>query len=257
MNIRRNCCLIIFVAIFWMAGCHRPQTHIKLPDGTMPIIFADCTARYFKADKTTYITRQTHQFDTGENFFALTAKEPTGPVHYSLFSGRFNTTAPRGQELSDIPREFCTPMLANGIFYSFCAGSELLDTSQMLTSENVKLEGRWYQPFTAVSLGNTGFLITLYKALDTGRIELVELSESEMERVEAGPLTHASKDKIQNVWLFRSYNLRYSRQLERKLPRAIDVFDIREGLASKKFVAQFQYEDIQNVASIQNLQIEK
>jgi hypothetical protein len=126
-------------------------------------------------------------------------------------------------------------MLATGLYYSFCAGSGLLDAAKMTTLENVKLEGRWYQPLSADAFGMNDQSVIVYRALDTDRIELVKLQNADG-----------------SIWLFRSYNLRYSKHLDRKIPRGIDVFDIREGLASKQYVAQFQYEDIRNAIGADN-----
>ena len=46
------------------------------------------------------------------------------------------------------------------------------------------------------------------------------------------------------VWLINNYNLRYSKELSERLPRMIDVFDIRNGVASKELMIRFDYKDI-------------
>ena len=99
----------------------------------------------------------------------------------------------------------------------------------MASAENVKIEGRWYTPLTPEWPGE--IKLTLLQSLDTKRIELVRLED-----VQAG-LT----------WLIRAYNIRYSKELSKRLPRMIDVYDIRNGVASKELMIRFDYKDIQKV----------
>ena len=70
--------------------------------------------------------------------------------------------------------------------------------------------------------------VTLLKNRETNRIELVQLQDAASE----------------TLWLVQSYNLRYSKELDTLVPMKIDVFDIRDGIASKKLIIQFDYKSI-------------
>jgi hypothetical protein len=209
-------------------GCSQPERHKQDSDLVIkPTLTADCMAQYYRANGSAYMTRQQHGFNPIAGYFQMTAQEPTGNTQYTLLKEKYTESKQKTVALSDIPVSFCTQSLAAGIYYSFCAGGELLDTAS-LSGENVKLEGKWYQPLTA-AWPSGAITITLLRSLDTNRVELVRVDDS-------------AKG---TTWLLRNYNIRYSKELEKNLPRKIDVFDIRNGIASKQLMIQFEYSDIQ------------
>ncbi|MCI0499019.1 MAG: hypothetical protein L0Y36_04990 [Planctomycetales bacterium] len=219
--------LFLFGCVIFL-GCAQPsQSQQDAAAPVEPVLMADCIAQYHKANGSAYMTRQQHSFNPGEGYFQMTAQEPTGKQQYTLVREQFTESSPKTAVLSDMPESFCTPMLAAALYYSFCAGGGLLDTASLVSEENVKLEGQWYQPLKT-TWPNGSITITLLRSLDSNRTELIHIEDS------AKGL----------VWLLKNYNPRYSKELEKNIPRKIDVFDIRDGVASKELMIQFEYIDI-------------
>ena len=99
----------------------------------------------------------------------------------------------------------------------------------MTAGGETKVEGQWYQTFTPHWPETVK--LTLFKSLDTNRIERVEMDDLQQS----------------STWLLMGYNYRYSKELGETLPRTIDVFDITDGIASKLLMIRFEYNDIRTV----------
>jgi hypothetical protein len=204
-------------AVFFLTGCSQSQQAIQdeSVDGVATIT-ADCIVHYYKSNASAYITRQQHGYN------------PSAGVQCSLLKENYESTGLGQPRLSDLPNSFGTKNLAMAVFYSFCAGGGLLDTGSMAAAENIKIEGRWYTPLTPQWPSDVK--LTLLRSLETKRIEKV-LLEDEQEGLS---------------WWIDNYNLRYSKEISRRLPRMIDVFDIRNGIASKELMIRFDYKDIKS-----------
>lgn len=221
-------CLCFFILFI---GCSQQSERISQDTSEIEraAIITDCIARYYKADGAAYITRQQHSFNPAAGYFQMKALEPSGQLQFTLNNNQYIEIQPKTAALSDIPVSFCNANLAAALFYSFCAGGDLLDTASLSAGQPVKLEGQWYQPLKTNWSGSSA-VITLLRSADTNRIELVELEDS------AKGLS----------WLLRSYNLRYNKELDKRVPRTVDVFDTRSGIASKQLMIQFDYKDVQS-----------
>jgi len=198
-------------------------------------IDADCIVHYFKSNASAYITRQRHGYNPGARFFQAASMEPTGKIQCSLKQDIFDSTGQKQVALSDLPESFLNKNLATVLFYSFCAGGNLLETGSMMTGDNIKIEGQWYKSLKPAWPNDVE--VTLLQSLDSSRIELVQLDDSQ--------------DGL--MWLARCYNDRYSRELEERVPRTVDVFDVRDGIASKELMIRFDYKDIRKTASADEL----
>lgn len=219
------------VSTLSLTGCQQ-QIQKETQDGVVPsmaTIQADCIVHYFKTNASAYITRQRHDYNPETGFFRAVATEPIGKIQCTLNRDNFTSTGQKKAALSDLPDSFWNKNLATVLFYGFCAGGDLLEISSMQAGENVKIEGRWYRPFKPAWPTDTE--VTLLQSLATGRIELLELSDS-----------HEGLK-----WLVECYNYRYSKQLKERVPRSIDVYDIRDGIASKELMIRFDYKDIQKL----------
>jgi len=132
-----------------LTGCHR-QDRQEGPDAmasVQAVIEADCIVHYFKSNGSAYMTRQQHRFNPEAGFFEASSMEPTGKVKCSLVRDSYHSSGQEQKPLSDLPDSFWNKNLATALFYSFCAGGELLNTGSMIAGENVKIEGQWYKPF--------------------------------------------------------------------------------------------------------------
>ncbi len=210
------------------AGCSQSQQETQDdPVSVKAAIITDCIVHYYKTNASAYITRQQHGYHPSVGFFQAVSTEPTGVVQCSLLRDDYSLSGQKQQILSDFPDSFWSKNLAVAVFYSFCAGGGLLETDSMLSAENIKIEGQWYKALKPQ--WPSGVKLTLLQSLDTKRIELVRLEDSQEGL----------------AWLVRNYNFRYSKELSKRIPRMIDVFDIRNGVSSKELMIRFDYKDIQ------------
>ena len=226
------------VSGLFLTGCAR-QIQKDSQEETAPAmasIQTDCIVHYFKTNASAYITRQQHDYNPETGFFRATSAEPTGKMQCTLNQSNFTSTGQKKAALSDLPDSFWNKNLATVLFYSFCAGGNLLEISNMQAGENVKIEGQWYRPFKPA--WPTDADVTLLQSLATERIELVTLEDA----------------RDESKWLVECYNYRYSKDLGQRVPRTIDVYDIRSGIASKALMIRFDYKSIQklNISNEQN-----
>jgi len=226
--------IVLMVAVgFLFSGCSQSQQETQdEPVAVTAAITTDCIVHYYKTNTSAYITRQRHGYNPSAGFFQAVSTEPIGTVKCSLLKDNYDSSGQKQQTLSDLPESFWSKNLAAAVFYSFCGGGDLLGTESMASGENIKIEGQWYQPLKPQ--WPTGVELTLLRSLDTRRIELIQLKDSQ------GGL----------AWLIRNYNLRYSNELSKRLPRMIDVFDIRSGVSSKELMIRFDYKDIRKVQGL-------
>lgn len=215
---------------FLLTGCSQNQQETQdEPVAITASIRTDCIAHYYKTNASAYITQQQHGYNPSEGYFEAFATEPGGMIQCTLLKEDYVSSGLKEHRLSDLPKSFGSKNLAVAVFYSFCAGGDLLETESMISAENIKIEGRWYELLKPE--WPSGIELMLLRAVDTKRIELVQLED------EQAGLT----------WLLKNYNTRYSKELSKRIPRTIDVFDIRNGVASKELMIRFDYKDIRKV----------
>ena len=218
---------LVVVAGLLFTGCSQSQQEkADEPVAVAATITTDCIVHYYKTNASAYITQQQHGYNPSEGFFEASSNEPGGAIQCTLQKDDYQSSGLKQQRISDLPNAFGNKDLAVVVFYSFCAGGGLLETESMIAGENVKIEGQWYTPLKPQ--WPSGITLTLLQSLDTKRIEMVQL-EDEQEGLS---------------WLIKNYNMRYSKELSERLPRMIDVFDIRNGVASKELMIRFDYKDI-------------
>lgn len=222
-----NSCILLslVLSVLTLAGCEQTGRRMSEP-AVQPQIVTECIAGYHQEGRDSYITQQTHAFNPSVHYLRIVANEPTGRYTFVLHEDTFLTVNEPTAFLSGLPASFVNEPLAVALFYAFSAGAELLDTDAMEAADILKLEGQWYEPFHVNTQNDIS--ITLYRNPDTTRIERVQ--------VDAGP-------EVQ--WLLQNYNFRYSLNLDDMVPRKIDVFDIRRGLASKRLMIEFEYKSVQ------------
>lgn len=215
-----------------MAGCgqvsQQPQQQPAQEISTQAAsIIADCVVNYFQKDGVPYITQQKHHFKPETGHLQIIATEPSGLYQFTLNNNIFSSSKQLTPFLSGLPASFVNEQLATAVFYSFTAGVGLLDTAKFETQETTKIEGQWYEPIKAAA-NDTGVQVTVLRNRGTNQIDLLKLQSSEHE--------------IQ--WLVKSYNHRYSKELDTLCPMKTDIFDIRNGLASKQLIIQIDYKGI-------------
>ncbi len=221
--------IVLLSLLIIAGGCQQTVQPIRQEQGisVKTAITADCIVSYFQQGKAPYITQQKHHFNPSAGYLGITAQEPTGYYKYTLLKDKFNSTKQNTGILSVQNASFVNQNLATCIFYSFLAGSNVLDVSSFISEANIKIEGQWYTPIQTIwPHGN--LQITLLKNYDENIIDRVEI-----------------KDETSNIrWITKCYNFRYSKDLDVSAPRMVDVFDIHNGIASKELIMQFDYKSI-------------
>lgn len=229
MKCPKNIIQITLIVSVWVlaGGCRQvPQPKQETP--VRPdMISADCIVNYFQTDNAPYITQQQHFFDPSSGHLEIIADEPSGRYKFTLNNGNFSESGELTPFLSGLPASFFNQPLATAVFYSFTAGAGLLDVSSLTALEPAKIEGQWYLPLQ-LSQTEGDPHVTLLKSRETNRIERVQFQDSATE----------------TQWMLKSYNFRYSKELDTLVPMKIDVFDITGGIASKKLIVQFDYKRI-------------
>ncbi|MEN8128294.1 MAG: hypothetical protein ABFR90_10905 [Planctomycetota bacterium] len=221
--------VLLAVLNILLIGCgHDAQqdTQQETARSVSPTIETNCIVHYYKTNASDYITWQQHGYNPEAGFFTAVSTEPIGTVQCSLQEDDYDSSGQKEESLSDFPGSFWSKDLATILFYSFCAGADLLETESMAAGENIKIEGQWYKSLKTAWPRDVS--VTVLQSLVSGRIEWVQLDNSQ--------------DGL--VWLARCYNLRYNNELDKRIPRAIDVFDIRNGIASRDLMVRFDYKDI-------------
>jgi hypothetical protein len=232
--------LFPLMGLFVIFGCHTVQTSDTTtktppaaPESKQSILTADSIVRYYKIDSSAYITQQQHTFIPSAGRLEVNSVEPTGQYQYKLEQNQFTSPQKASKELSDLPASFFNQALATAVFYSLCAGGSLLDAGTMPSGEPVKIQGQWYIPLTP--LWPKGQLtVTLLRNQNSSAIEWVKIADS----------------STGLEWMARNYNLRYNSDLKTRIPRTVDVFDVREGIASKSLIVKFEYKDIRFINGV-------
>lgn len=227
---------------FLLSGCgevsHQTTPEIT-PENT---ITTDCIASYYRQGQAPYITQQQHQFAPTSGSLKITANEPDDRFQFALNKDTFSQSKPLTDFLSALPAEFVNQPLAAGVFYSFVAGSGLLPTESLTTGELFKLEGQWYEPLQT-AWPKRNFQVILLKNMATNRIDSVGINQFK-NGLTPDAMQLKPSETIEQRWLIRSYNLRYNKALNTLVPRTIDIFDMTEGIASKKRIIQFEYKSV-------------
>ena len=228
---------------FMLTGCgdvsSRPTTTAK-SDAS---ITADCVVSYFRQGQAPYMTNQQHRLNPATGYLKIIADEPDCRYAFTLKKGQFYSSDKLTEFLSGLPAKFVNQPLATAVFYSFVAGADLLGTESLVVGEKIKLEGQWYEPLQA-PWPQKDIQVILLRNTSTNRIDSVGITQYKeglsLEDVQANV-----SDAIEQRWLTRSYNLRYNSDLNTLTPRTIDIFDVNDGIASKKRIIMFEYKTVQ------------
>ena len=134
---------LLTVAGLMVVGCVQSQQEIQNESTAVTAtITTDCIVHYYKTNASAYITRQKHGYNPQEVFFEAVSTEPGGKVRCTLRKDEYTSSGLKEHRLSDLPDSFWSKDLAVSVFYSFCAGGDLLETESMISAEKIKIEGQ-------------------------------------------------------------------------------------------------------------------
>ena len=209
-----------------LAGCQMPA---KRGTDDLEVLRKDCietrcVVAYYTGT-TPYWTESRQRFCPSSLLFEAWGAEPEGVYQAAYSRGQFSASGLDRPAIKALPAGLMNAPLAELTYYSFTAGAGF-EPERMTAADTARIEGQRYEAFEVK--GGAGRTVTLYRNPDGGHYELVRVADGK------------GLD-----WLARSYNPRYSSRFNRAIPRKIDIFDIQQGIASKKLLIQFDYIDVQ------------
>jgi len=230
MTVIKNAgCLAFLLLAIWTCGCSVPadrpntpspeQTSLKCPD---PIIAQAVTLFYLPSGKI-YYTKQEHRFCPSQKTLVISATEPEGKILWKWADGNFIRQ-------TSVQQRFTAEWQADSfyaLFAGFLYGGGFLSTDTLAASEPVNLEGQAYIPIK-LPIKTANFDAFLYKNRKTGLIDRVGV--------------YSKTDKKAQMAIL--YNWSLLGQNNRIVPRKIDIFDITDGIVSKKLMIQIDYKHI-------------
>ncbi|MHC4551384.1 MAG: hypothetical protein ACYSUT_01265 [Planctomycetota bacterium] len=243
------CIALAFTLGALLTGCStpgNPDTDSQQQTSSMRtaqgVITADCIVGYYCKRQAPYITEQQYHFDIPSGKLQIIATEPSGTYTFTLNKEQFSQSRELTRFLSDLPAGFGGQQLSTIVYYSFAASAGLLETGSLESGDNLKLEGRWYQPLQATWPKQDNRVILL-KNLDNNRINAAGIAQFDTNATVSDDAMDSSLP-VASRWLAKSYNFRYNNELDRLLPRKIDIFDIQKGIASKKLMIQIELKTV-------------
>lgn len=207
-----------------LAGCQMPAERGK-DDVNVgeDCIETRCVTVYHR-DAAPYWTTQNQRFCPSSASLEVWGTEPESAYRVVYTQGQFSKSGLDGAAMKTLPAEFFNAPLAELTYYSFTAGAGV-EPAGMKAVEPTRIEGQRYEAFEIT--GGAGRTVTLYKNAQSGRYERVRVADGK------------GLD-----WMAHSYNPRYHPRLVYMVPRKIDVFDVRQGIAAKKLLVEFDYIDV-------------
>jgi len=207
-----------------LAGCQMPAER-----GTDDVnvgedcIETRCVTAYHR-DAAPYWTTQNQRFCPSSASLEVWGTEPESAYRVVYTKGQFSKSGLDGAAAKALPAEFFNAPLAELTYYSFTAGAGV-QLAGMNAVEPAHIEGQRYEAFEVT--GEAGHTVTLYRNAETGLHEWARVADGK------------GLD-----WMAHSFNPRYHPRLARMVPRKIDVFDVRQGIAAKKLLVEFGYIDV-------------
>lgn len=216
----------IMVTAAMIAGCG----HVADPGtDSVEVLRQDCietrSVVAYHRDTAPYWTDQRQRFCPSGGQLEVWGTEPEGAYHCTYSKGQFSKTGLDGSGMNALPAGLMNGPLAELVYYGFTAGAGF-EPGGMKSAEPVRIEGQRYEAFEI--RGGSGRTVTVYKNAVSEQLELVRVTD------------------VKGLdWLARSFNPRYNERFQRMIPRRIDVFDVRDGIAAKTLLIEFEFIDVQ------------
>lgn len=218
---------MLYVSVFVLAlfGCKngvksRVKEGVKSSNGQA--IAASCIVTFYKSDGSRYISEQKHLINPSAGVIEITAEEPGGQVSCILDGGFVKSGQAR---VKDLPISMCDRNLAQVIWASVAGGCGFLSEKSGKKGDELKMEGRWYEPITMTAKSQWAQTI-IYRNVSDGAIEMVQVADSEHGKV----LTA------------KSYNYFWFEELGGRFPMKIDVFSSAKAEGAQKQILEISYQ---------------
>ncbi|MBN2512051.1 MAG: hypothetical protein JXB18_03840 [Sedimentisphaerales bacterium] len=208
---------LLFAAIA-ICGCQSDEKQAPVQQTAEKQTFLKMTCHVnFYRDTSIYVTEQEHLFNPASKSLQISSKEPSGRFIWSLQDDHYTVNNLNSAKTKD---NLYNKTFLQAIYYGMLSSAQLITDEQVNEEETVRIEGKWYIPYL---LNKQDAKIRLMKNKANDRFEQIILQK---------------EDQIYQVIC---YNLRFDKDLDKNLPRTIDVFDATNGLSSKHLLMKVQY----------------
>ncbi|MEN6306652.1 MAG: hypothetical protein ABFD91_02750 [Anaerohalosphaeraceae bacterium] len=209
--------LLLIVSIT-MYGCQSTEKQSPTPETSTSDSNLKMTCHVnFYQDKSVYITEQEHVFNPSSISLQIRSKEPSGRYIWLLQGEHYSVENLTSNKINE---DLFNKAYLQAIYYSMISSAELLTGERWTEEEMVKIEGKWYMPYL---LQGHDSKIRLMKNKSNNQFDQIIFQKDDL------------------IYQVISYNLRFDKDLNKNLPRTIDIFDATNGLSSKKLLLQVQY----------------
>lgn len=187
---------------------------------TKNCIQAQAVVTYFLSGDQPYLTDQQHTFCPDSKSLFIQSHEPRGFFTWKWTGGEYSRT-PTSTHPADA--YWHRPQIL-AVYAGFLYGGGFLPADALPAEAPTSLEGQRYTPLV-LTISGKEIHAYLYRNLDTHTIDRILVEDP------AGG----------QVFMAKCYNWSYYSPKKLMIPRKIDIFDITNGLASKKMIIEVDY----------------
>ena len=180
-------------------------------------ILGDCVVTFFAEDGSRYLSEQQHQICPASGRVVMFANEPEGQFMWELSGGTFRTVKSAAKP-ADLPAAAWDRAMAKVILTSVTAGlgvpAEVLEVS----SEQSKIDGRWYR---VVEIGQGSIYSSLLGNIEVPWAKIILYVDTDKKVVDRVAVYDVEKELTLTAL---SYNFRRLEGMGETIPTKIDVF---------------------------------
>lgn len=209
---------LLVIASIAIYGCQSTEKQSPTPDIStgQSKLKMTCHVNFYQ-DKSVYVTEQEHLFSPSSKSLQISSREPSGKFIWSLQGEHYSVDNLSSNKAHE---DLFNKAYLQAIYYSMMSSAEMLPGEYWVEEDVVRIEGKWYIPYL---LTKQDAEVRLMKNKLNNRFEQIILQ------------------KEKQIYQIINYNLRFDKDLNKNLPRTIDIFDATNGLSSKKLLLQVQY----------------
>jgi hypothetical protein len=210
-------------------GCNQPgQEAGKSASNQSPqiqreqCITAKAVVSYYLPEGRTYLTDQDHLFCPDTGVMQIRSREPQGVFVWTWAGRQLSENNP-----SQAADAYWEPAQIAAVCTGFFYGGGFFPSSDLKAGQMIRLEGQRYIPIQG-DLQEDPIQIIMYRNQDTQQIDRILVEDK-------------NKKKI---WMAMLYNWSFYGINGNLIPRKMDIFDITDGVSSKKLIIQLDYKQV-------------
>lgn len=220
--------LFDFTLCLFLSGCAQQQeTRVELPSihpeaTSDSCISAKAVVTYFLPEGRTYLTDQEHLFCPGSKALQISSYEPQGVFHWAWSGQQYTRSNP-----STPSNAYWEQGQIAAVYAGFLYGGGFLPAGNLSVGEPMSLEGQRYIPLSMDTPGEL-LKVVLYQNQETNKIDRILVEDKAQKQIQMATL----------------YNWSFYSPKKLLIPRKIDIFDIADGVSSKRLIIQIYYRQV-------------